>query len=292
MPEGFKKLDIDDREVFNSIFTSSPPSISEYTFSNLFMWKNSREFEYMKFEEGIILKGIYHDAPAFFPPIGFNDCRKAFDFLFKLGYEKGVRQIKLIPEYQKKFVDLKKASVHPDRDNFDYVYKTESLALLKGWRLDGKRGFIKKFRENYEFEYKAYTGEYRELCLDFMKAWCAERMESDPGVKKELDAFTDFINNIEQLGAAGGLLFVDGKLAAFTFGEKLNDMTFVVHYEKADISYTGSYQIINQLFIQNEASGRYVYVNREQDMGIEGLRRAKSSYHPVRLIKKYSVLIN
>jgi hypothetical protein len=96
-------------------------------------------------------------------------------------------------------------------------------------------------------------------------------------------------DNYRVLGLSGGVVLVEGRVAAFSFGEKLNDTTFVVHFEKADPAYTGSYQIINQLFVQNEVSGRYLFVNREQDLGIEGIRKAKLSYVPVRLLKKYLV---
>jgi len=110
---------------------------------------------------------------------------------------------------------------------------------------------------------------------------------SDSSVNDEFLAFKNFIEYFPKLNASGGIILVEGKVVAFSFGEKLNENTFVIHFEKADSSYTGSYQIINQLFVQSEAYGKYAFVNREQDMGIEGLRKAKLSYAPFKLLKKY-----
>ena len=119
--------------------------------------------------------------------------------------------------------------------------------------------------------------------------WAEAKKEKDATVNDELSAFKEFMENYHHLSAVGGVIIIDNKIAAFSFGERLNDTTFVVHYEKADNSYTGGYQVINQLFVQNEVSGKYLFVNREEDMGNEGIRKAKLSYVPIRLIKKYTV---
>ena len=114
---------------------------------------------------------------------------------------------------------------------------------------------------------------------------------TDKNINDEYISFREFLDNYTALSKtlAGGLIFVQKRLAAFSFGERLNDTMFVVHFEKADLEFTGSYQMINQLFVQNEVLPAYPFVNREQDMGIEGLRKAKLSYAPFRLLKKYTV---
>lgn len=283
----FKPIEIGDKPLFDKFFSVFQPAISEYTFTNLFMWAQIKDTQFARMEEGIVLKTFHHNEACFLPPVGYNDCQKTLDSLMEYGAANGIRKFRLISEHFRKFLKHPGVKIVPDRGNFDYVYKTQSLASLKGWRLDGKRGFIKKFRENYEFKYESYTADHRNACLDLYRKWVEERGGGDPSIQDEWNAFQTFLGNFTTLGAVGGVLTVGGILTGFSFGEKLNDNTFVVHYEKADTSFTGSYQMINQQFIQKEADGEFLFVNREQDLGIEGIRKAKLSYAPIRLVKKY-----
>lgn len=284
----FKRIEIGDRQLFDRYFETFQPSISEYTFTNLFIWSDIKDIRYAKMDEGLVLKSHHHNEACFLPPMGYNDCQKTLDTLMDYGASRQIRKFRVISEHFKKYLRRPGVHITSDRANYDYVYKTASLSGLKGWRLDGKRGFIKKFRENYpSFRYDRYTPDYRKACLDLYQAWMDEKAAADPSVTEEWNAFRMFLDHFENLNAAGGVLTADGKLAGFSFGEKLNDNTFVVHFEKADTAFTGSYQMINQQFVQHEAEGKYLFVNREQDLGIEGIRKAKLSYVPIRLVKKY-----
>jgi uncharacterized protein len=283
----FKRIEIGDKQLFDKFFSVFQPAISEYTFTNLFMWSAIKDTQYARMDEGLVLKTYHHNEACFLPPIGYNDCQKTLDQLIEYGSAHGIRKFRVISEHFRKFLKHPGVKITADRDNYDYVYKTQSLASLKGWRLDGKRGFIKKFRENYEFRYVPYTQDYKKACLELYQNWLGDKAAADPSILDEWKAFTAFLENFQALGATGGVITVDGRLAGFTFGEKLNDNTFVVHYEKADTSFTGSYQMINQQFIQKESEGKFLFVNREQDLGIEGIRKAKLSYAPIRLVKKY-----
>jgi hypothetical protein len=285
----FKKISIEDKSIFTQMLQACPPNISEYTFTNLFMWSGPKKMEFAQYEEGLVLAAEKEGKRYFLPPIGYQDCLKTFAFLMDYGLKKNIREFELVPEYQKKHIKYASARIMPDRNNFDYLYKATSLATLKGWRLDGKRGFVKKFKENYSFVYKKYDSAMKKDCLELFNKWMAGKMTANPSVEREKIAFSTFLDHFDLLDAAGGVVFVEGQAVALSFGEKLNDTTFVVHFEKADSSYTGSYQMMNQLFIQNEAAERCLFVNREQDMGIEGIRKAKESYVPIRLIKKYKV---
>ena len=204
-------------------------------------------------------------------------------------HSEGEAEIRLVPEYQKKFAKTPGIHITPDRDNFDYVYKAQLLATLKGWRLDGKRGFIKKFRAQYPFQYEPYRKEFEKDCLKLMESWLASRESVDPTARNEYEAVRIFLDHWDALGAQGGIITVEGKLVAFSFGEKLNDTMFVVHFEKADPTYIGSYQMINQQFAEHCAAPGFLFINREQDMGLEGLRKAKQSYAPMKMIKKYTI---
>lgn len=285
----FKRIGLEDKELFRSFFKDNQPSISEYTFTNLYIWSDIKDIRFAKMNEGLVIKAYDHQDAYFLPPIGFNDCDKTMVQLMEYGTTHGIRNFRNVPEHFRKHLRHPNVKVHPDRDNFDYVYKTQSLINLKGWRLDGKRGFIKKFREKYPFRYEPYTPDYKNSCMDLYDSWMNSRADKDPSILNERRAFTSFLDHYEKLDAVGGMVLVDERLAGFSFGEKLNDSTFVVHFEKADLSFTGSYQMINQQFIQNEADGKFLFVNREQDLGIEGIRKAKLSYAPIRMIKKFRI---
>jgi uncharacterized protein len=130
-----------------------------------------------------------------------------------------------------------------------------------------------------------------EACKAIMKVWCSERScEHHKDLYCEKIANMEVLDNIEKLGCIGALIKVDGKFRAFTVGEMLNDDTAVIHIEKADSKVNGLYTLINQQFCEHEWS-EAMYINREQDLGVEGLRKAKNSYNPIKLVKKFSVLL-
>ncbi len=285
----FRPVTLDDKPVFDRFFRLFPPSISEYTFTNLFMWGGVKKIEFARHQEGLLLRAESGGRRYFLPPLGYSDCTRTLSELIDCGKETGVREIALMSEHFRKHLKNPSVRIVPDRDNFDYVYRTASLALLKGWRLDGKRGFIRKFRAAYDgrWAYEPYRPELADRVRDFALKWYAERETSDPSVAAEKAAFTVFLDNFSALSVEGGTLFVDNHIAGFSFGEPLNDTTFVVHFEKADTDFTGGYQMINQQFAEHAAHEKFLFVNREQDMGHEGIRKAKQSYAPVRLLKKY-----
>ncbi len=291
MDINFKKIELSDKKIIDSYFKTYIPKISEYTFTNLYMWSDIRNIRWEKILDGIVFLGEKENEKYFFPPIGVSDCNKIFDILLDYGIKNKINSISLIPEYQIKFLKNRGLQIIPDRNNYDYVYKSEKLAFLKGWRLDGKRGFIKKFTENYNFIYRRFEVKDKNNCIKLFEKWLSNK-ENLPLAIEEYESFKKFIESYEFLDAVGGVIEVDGNIVAFEFGEPLDENTFVIHFEKADISYTGSFQMINQQFVQNEVYPKYKFVNREQDMGIEGLRKAKLSYVPFKLIKKYEVIIS
>ena len=257
------------------------------------MWRLCKQLQFAPYEEGIFMKAVDNAGiEYFYPPLGFEDCHKTFEFLTAYSRETAINRIRLVPEFQLKYLHDYRPDITADRDNFDYLYKAQSLATLKGWRLDGKRGFVKKFAANYDYQYLPYISSLKEQCYELYDSWYHSRETIDPTVHDEYMAFHEFLDNFDKLGAVGGVILVDGKVVAFAFGEKLSDTTFVVHFEKATPAFTGSYQMINQLFVQHEALDRFHFVNREQDMGIEGIRKAKLSYVPFRMMKKYTITLS
>jgi hypothetical protein len=179
--------------------------------------------------------------------------------------------------------------VHEDRDNFDYLYNAQELIELKGRKYHDKKNHVNRFRADHEYEYFALTPDRIEECIEFEHYWCEVRdCGKYPGLEKERCAILELLNNFESLDMKGGIIKTGGKVAALTLGEKLLSDTFVIHIEKAHSHIPGLYQVINQEFLLHEA-GDCRYVNREQDLGIQGMRKAKMSYNPSGFVRKYKV---
>ena len=174
-----------------------------------------------------------------------------------------------------------------DRDYADYLYLRTDLATLAGKKFQSKRNHVNKFKRTYNYEYTPITPDRIQECLDLEAEWCkANNCDQHEGTGNERRALVYALHNFEELGLTGGILHVDGKIAAFTFGMPINQDTFGVHVEKADTSIDGAYAMINYEFA-NHIPEQYVYLNREEDLGIEGLRKDKLSYQPAIILEKY-----
>lgn len=177
-----------------------------------------------------------------------------------------------------------------DRNNYDYVYSTQDLINLAGRKYHSKVNHLNHFKKEYQYQYAAITPDLIQACKDSAVEWCTEHDGcSDPSLRSEYYAIIDVLNNIEYLGVQGAAILINNKVAAFSFGEKINSDTAVIHVEKGQ-NIRGLYQVINQEFLKNAWSD-LTFVNREEDMGIEGLRKAKQSYHPVKMVKKYTAVL-
>lgn len=181
--------------------------------------------------------------------------------------------------------------IRPDRDRADYIYLRERLATLSGKKLQAKRNHTNRFRAAYpDCEYRELTADMIPQCIALEKQWRRvskddNEEQPDGELSAELRSMTRAFNRWDELELRGGTVWVDGRLVAFTFGCPINHDTFDVCVEKADVSYEGSFAIINQEFARHLPE-QYVYVNREEDMGDEGLRQAKLSYRPEMLLEK------
>ncbi len=178
-----------------------------------------------------------------------------------------------------------------DRDNWDYVYLREKLATLSGRKYHSKKNHVNAFKkENPDYAYEPITAANKDECIAFAEVWCEHREEEDPSIKCEMCAIKEALDNMEPLGIKGGLIRLKGKVEAFSFGELLNKDTAVVHVEKANPEIRGLYSIINMEFAAN-VFPQVTYLNREEDMGKDGLRKAKESYNPEFMVHKYNTII-
>ena len=175
-----------------------------------------------------------------------------------------------------------------NRDETEYIYTVEKLSKLSGKKLHGKRNHIARFKDNANWSYEDISDDNFKECLEMNDEWCKlYDCIDDPSLNHELCAVKEAFGNYNELGLVGGLLRREGKVIAYTIGSRINEDTFNIHIEKAFANIQGAYPMINQQFVQHNCQ-EYVYVNREEDLGDEGLRKAKMSYYPDVLLDKYT----
>jgi hypothetical protein len=286
----FQPIRLEDKSVFDDFFSEDPPQCSEYTFTNLFMWKEHHRPTWRVWKDCLLVVFCPSDDVHFgLQPIGKGDKRAALDFL--ADHVHTLTDNVQVCRVTKGFVDEHVSSagydVVEDPDNSDYVYVARELAELPGNKFHKKKNHVNKFVKNNEFDYRPLDPELVDLCLDLQEDWCELReCVLNPALFDENMAVYEALKNYQQLGFVGGAILIDSKVEAFAFGEKLNPDTAVIHVEKANTKIQGLYAAINQRFCQAEWTD-VTYINREQDLGQEGLRKAKESYHPHHMVDKY-----
>jgi hypothetical protein len=185
-------------------------------------------------------------------------------------------------------------NIEPARDQYDYIYRRSDLATLHGKHLDAKRNHINRFRtEHPDFEYRPLTLEFFDECRRVTKIWQEDKArtkfkDASDSIDVERQVMENIFSNWDALGMIGGSIFVDGTMVAFTYGAAVTTDTFDICVEKADRNVEGAFAIINQQFAEHLPE-QYIFLNREEDMGIPGLRQAKLSYHP-EILLTYNVV--
>ncbi len=172
----------------------------------------------------------------------------------------------------------------------DYIYDTEALRQLKGRPYQPKRNHINRFKAEYpDYRYEPLTAAHEAACMALERTWRKEHDAAATEPDPEQRAMQRGLAHFEELGMTGGALYVGERMIAFTYGSAVNHDTFDTHVEKADTEYDGAFTMINKLFAEH-LPDRFTRINREEDLGIEGLRRAKHSYYPVQLLKKFTAI--
>ncbi|MDD5583631.1 MAG: phosphatidylglycerol lysyltransferase domain-containing protein [Candidatus Omnitrophica bacterium] len=281
-------LTIDHKPIFDEAFRRDPPVISELTFTNLYSWRVSHRFSVTQYEGFLIVCSDASDMRKFLKPLGQGDHKTVMTAILR--DSKGM--FTGIPEdIQKLFDDDASFTVEFDRDDSDYLFKIADLVSLKGSKYDGKRNLIKNFKSRYAYTYMPLSDDCATKCLEFEERWCViKNCDSVEGLKQERLAIKEMAAHFKDFNLIGGAIVIEGKICAVAIAETLNPQTLVMHVLKADPNIPGLYQTIHNEFLTHIASP-HTYVNFEQDLGIEGLRKAKSSYHPCEIIKKYTITL-
>ncbi len=298
MTEKLFDLDSKDYMELKPYFEMRDPGICDSMFIDNYMWGDYYNAKYFKDDKGLYwvlnMRGEYF---SILPMCKGQDLKFCFNKLVNyfntelneklviyIADEEGVNILNLGDEFE----------VKENRDYFDYVYSGELLRTLKGKKMHKKKNHLNSFLKQYEgrFEYRKICCKNRDEIKEFLDNWYANKQSDDVynRLDQEYKGIMKVIDHCKELDFKMGGVFIDSKLEAFTLGSysKTNDMAFI-HVEKANPEFRGLYNYINQQFLLNEYPN-VEFVNREDDMGLEGLRAAKMSYRPVYLAKKYSIM--
>lgn len=285
----FKPVRAEDKEMINKYLKHVRSRSCDMSFAAIYLWRGFYNLEYAECEDMIVFRSNEEET-SFSLPLGAGDPKKALDRVLEYCREEGIPPVfHSISREMEKYLNEQypgQFRVEFDRDIADYIYETQALIELKGRKYHGKKNHINKFSKMYDWSYEAITPENTQECLDMLKKWKAQNCATEDLEKHaEICVSEASLREREFLGLTGGLLRVDGQVVAFTVGEQIHPDTFCVHIEKAFADIQGAYSMINQQFLIHEAAD-CKYVNREDDVGDPGLRKAKLSYHPAFLEEK------
>ena len=282
-----RELELKDRSLVTSHLRRRPPVVSELTFTNLFAWRNHRPILFAEVEGSIVFivesrGGDRTRRVVFGSPVGEVS---PLEVAGSLGIE--IEGFVRIPKDTATILRDAGVAVEPDRDNWDYVHRVKDLAELAGRRYHKKRNLVNQCLASYRCEYETITPQLLSECLDMQERWCqARQCGLDPGLCTEYAAIRETFTHYGDLHLIGGAIRVDGRIEAYAMGEELSPGEAVCHFEKAMPGMKGLGQLITQWFALYSLS-EFEHVNREQDLGIPGLRRAKESYFPHHMVEKF-----
>lgn len=288
----FEPITIDRQAEYLDRFSRCPQKTSDYSFVNLWGWAEVYALSWAWSDQ---LVWIRQDQPVgrYWAPVGpwfeidwnrvFKECRDRVDVFHRVPEQ--------LVQIWKGQTDTS-VRVEEERDQWDYLYHRQDLVALKGNRFHKKKNLLNQFRKKYPYRYVPFQGGLVEQALAMQENWCTWRdCESSESLSAENRVIEKVLQNWDSLtGLPGGAILVGDDLIAYTIAERLRPDTLVIHFEKGNADYQGVYQAINQIFLES-MEPEIQWVNREQDLGEEGLRKAKMSYQPVDFLRKYKVLL-
>ena len=295
MPD-FKELTLADRQWVTEILKAENSPSADYTFGNMYMWVKKYPLLAAKFENRLLLRGC-GEVPGYSFPVGSGPVRPALEAIFEYAAAFGEEFRMLgLTEQQRQAAEREypgEFEFHENRPSADYIYSAEKLAAYSGHSLHGKRNHCNRFVAEYNWQFVPLTGELIPDCSDMLKEWSVENARRlDDSVQEEYTAIARCFDSYEALDLEGGVLIAGGKIMGFSVGEMACGNTFVVHYEKAVAESEGAYAMVcremTRMAMKNHPG--LIYINREDDMGIEHLRYSKMSYKPEFLLTKYDAL--
>lgn len=290
----FKNLCIDDKELFDKYTKPYIFNTCEYSFTNLYLWRKGCNIAYTIYKETLIIKKSGFDGSSYFmQPLHYKlvDLKEIVKALME--YKEANDMDYLFKDVETPFIeDLKKIYgeaiiTQEDRDNFDYIYESKNLISLSGKKFHGPKGHYNYFIKNFNYGVSDNSENIACECIKTARQWCNKNSCSGY-LLFELKGIEDLLRNKNRLDYDCMGVYIDDKMVAFTIGEKVREDLAIIHVEKADSEIKGLYSYINKTFVEKYYKD-VTYINREQDLGIEGLRNVKMAYNPSILEKKYII---
>ena len=282
----FNKINFSDMETLRKHTRLAHTRNCEYAMVNIFFWNDTDKLMFAVIDDVLVYR-LIDAGTAYYSIVEFIE--EPAELVMKLeqdAVDNGCRMV-LTNMSENMVLRLEREMVGQlrywyDREYSDYIYEVDDLIRLSGSKYHGKKNHLNKFLNTY-----AFSEDNIEECRRMKEEWAVRKGGDIEEYREELDIIDKVLDNYDKFNLIGGLIRIDGKVSAFTIGEAISEDTFVTHFEKADEDIPGLYQAINQQFAANSISG-FKYVNREDDIGLPGIRQAKLSYRPVMMFDKYN----
>lgn len=284
-------LNLEGLERYRQLLAQTPQVTSDYSFINIWSWAGEYDLRWTDKSNFIWLRQTAPE-PAFWAPVG--DWGRA-DWKQELSAHAPGSRFLRVPEplaemWRSALPD--RIKIEEARSHWDYVYRVEDLVGLRGNRYHKKKNLLNQFKKNNRYRFLPLDRKRIEQAMALQDDWCTWRdCESDDVLSSENRAIQKTLEAWDRLpGLLGGAILVEDYIVAYTVAEALDSENVVIHFEKGCTAHKGVYQAINQMFLESVRDD-FIFVNREQDLGDEGLRKAKLSYNPSHFIKKYCVTL-
>ena len=282
-----KEICIEDKVKISAYLDSYQIQASELSFTNLYVWRKKYNFHYVILNDFLWIINVKDDVYYLSQPIGDYDNKE--ELFISINMMKNFLEHRpfIMKKVEERFLEILMKSdlsclIKEVRNDFDYIYDFEGLKNLSGKTYRKKKNHINQFLKKYDWHYTDISADRFSDVKVICDQWFVD-------VNDEKKAIDDLLLNYETLDVSGGLLYIEDRPVAFIVGEELNKETLVIHFEKGNNNYHGVYPMVFHEYINS--INNYSYINREQDLGIAGLRKSKLSYHPVKFIKKYNITI-
>lgn len=295
--ENFKKIEISDFEIIDPILRKYNVENCDHCFFTMLIWSFRHYIEYTIYKDTLFMRNLGDNSYWYLSPVGELPFEQAVKIIIEDAEQKKYR-IKIfgIDENQKNILQQYYSNsfeIIEDRDSFDYIYKTEDLSNLAGKKYQKKRNHCSHFeRNNPEYKFNIITSENVEKVKDFERAWCCKyNCDESEGLYSERKGIIEILDNIDSTNVFGAFIETKDGVVAFTLASPINDRMVDIIVEKAFHDITGAYAVINRDFARNCLQD-YEYINREDDMGQENLRKAKLANFPCEIRTKYLAKMN
>lgn len=293
----FKPIRLEDRETIQSYTMPSEITNCDLAFANMYSWQRVYHSAWAVVDGFLVIRFQIDGGEhlGYMQPVGEGDFAHVLPLLAEDAHAHGQRfRIIGITDQGREMIrrmHLCRFAMASDRAFEDYIYTADDLRNLTGRAYQPKRNHINRFLAEYpDYRYETLTHRHFGACMQLERAWRSRETDSDSSeLSAEQHAMQRAFAHFDELGLRGGCIYVGERMVAFTFGSAVNDHTFVIHSEKADTDFEGAFTIINKLFAQH-IPAQYTLINREEDLGLEGLRRSKLSYHPVAIRHKFTAI--